>query len=81
MNLGNVHLAQLNYDKAVESYLMVQSLQPASELAHYNLGVAYFRQGELEKAAQEWTSALEIRPDFPETRESLDVVQKGMIKP
>ncbi len=78
VNLGNIHLARLHYGEAIESYLLVQELRPDSEPAHYNLGVGYFRQGELAKASKEWTRALQLKPDFPETRKSLDVVQNRM---
>jgi tetratricopeptide (TPR) repeat protein len=81
MNLGNVYLAQQNYEQAIESYRLVQGLQPASELAHYNLGVAYFQQGELDKAAEEWTRTLKLKPDFPEARNALDVVQNMLKQP
>ena len=36
---------------------------------------------ELAKASKEWTRALELKPDFPEARKSLDIVQNRMKQP
>ena len=47
-------------------------------MAYYNLGAAYFNQGDLERAETEWVRALELNPDFTEARSSLDVVRSRM---
>ena len=56
---------------AVESYRRAQTLRPDFATVYYNLGVAYFSQGQWEKASREWSRALEWRPDFPEARRGL----------
>jgi hypothetical protein len=43
VNLGNIHLARLHYDKAVESYLLVQELKPDFPEARKSLDVVQNR--------------------------------------
>jgi tetratricopeptide (TPR) repeat protein len=45
--------------------------EPASVLAHFNLGVALKDTGDLEAARREWEAALAIRPDDPGTHAQL----------
>ena len=52
------------------------------DLAAMNItGLASVQQGRLDKAAEEWTCTLELKPDFPVARNALDVVQNRLKQP
>ena len=44
LKLGNAYEAQEKYDDAIREYRRVLSMDPTSAIAHYNLGIAYFRK-------------------------------------
>jgi Flp pilus assembly protein TadD len=78
MNMGNTLLKQAKYEEAFESYRQVQKLRPDFALTHYNLGVAYAKRGQREKAEKEFVRALELNPDFSEAQKTLDAVRNEM---
>jgi len=43
-------------------------------VAHYNLGIVYFKQGRYDEAINEFTIALKLKPDFKEAYRNLEVV-------
>ena len=40
--------------------------------AHFNLGIALARQGQVDAAIAQFTNALQIKPDFAEARQALE---------
>lgn len=52
------------WEKAVE-------VTPNSPSVHYNLGYAYYKKGQIEKAVQEYKRALEINPDYAAAHNNL----------
>jgi tetratricopeptide (TPR) repeat protein len=64
-NLGNIYFFKNNYLKAVDEYEMAISCAPLFERAFYNLGIAYFKLGDLTKAIKNLGRAVEIakKPD------------------
>ena len=78
INLANVRLKQGRFEEAIESYHEAQMLRPDYEMTHYDLGVAYFQQGHWAKAAGEWRRTLQLKPNFPEARQSLEAVRDKM---
>jgi tetratricopeptide (TPR) repeat protein len=55
-----------NTDGAIQQYAKVVELKPDSAQAHVNLGVAYKRQGALDKAIESYDQALAQRADHVE---------------
>jgi tetratricopeptide (TPR) repeat protein len=53
-------------------------VSPASPNAHNNLGDVYSRQGELEKAAEEFRQAIKIDPGYAEAHHNLAVTYRLM---
>jgi len=50
-------------------------LMPHNILLLYDLGVAYFRKGEQDRARQAWQKCLKIEPDNQQVREALDMLR------
>lgn len=77
-NAANAYYKAQNYDKAIELYKDVKfddDRETADNLS--NLGNAYAKKGELEKAAENYEKSLELRED-KETRENLKEVKKAL---
>ena len=55
---GNRLYRQKQYDEAMKKYTEAQIQAPDSPQLHYNLGNVFFRQGEVEKAREEYRRAL-----------------------
>ncbi|MFQ5682543.1 MAG: tetratricopeptide repeat protein [Candidatus Binatia bacterium] len=55
-----------DYPSAVEEYSRVVQLRPDSPEAHNNLGVAFKKNGELEKAINSFNRAVKLRTDYGE---------------
>ena len=73
-------------DSDINNTDMQNQLEYESSMAHYNLGNAYFRQNNLEKAAYHWNKALEINPYMPKVLNNLawlktDIKNKSFYSP
>lgn len=55
-----------DYPAAIEEYVKVVELKPDAAEAFNNLGVAYKKNGDLEKAVESFNRALELRADYSE---------------
>ncbi|HTM07616.1 MAG TPA: tetratricopeptide repeat protein [Verrucomicrobiae bacterium] len=60
-----------DYAAAAADYAKVVELKPDLAEAHNNLGVAYKKAGELDKAAASFNHAVELRPGYSEARSNL----------
>ena len=58
-------------DQAIESLQTAIKSDPDSGIAHFNLGVAFDQQGNLQRAQGEWQQAARLRPDWPDPQRSL----------
>ena len=74
INYANVCLRLGRFEEAIDNYREAQRIEPDSERIHYNLGVAYYQQMKWGEAANEWRRTLELNPNFPQARQSLDKV-------
>jgi tetratricopeptide (TPR) repeat protein len=63
------------FEEAISNYLKAISIDPNDEVLYYNLGRAYYEQGNYGKAIDELKSALAIRSDFKEAQEFLSKIQ------
>ena len=65
-------LAERRYADAVESLTRAIGIDPGLANAYNGLGVAYARQGQMDRAIVEWRKALELRPDLTDARDNLE---------
>ena len=72
-NLGNIHSMTGRIDLAIEDYRRSLAIKPAAE-THFNLGTAYLQKGNLAGAAEQFASAIKLRPVDPVAHASLGVV-------
>ena len=63
------------FEEAISNYRKAISIDPNDEILYYNLGRAYFEQGDREKAADQLKSALTIKPDFSDAQEFLSKIR------
>lgn len=80
-NLGNVYLDQGRYDEAIKLYEQVLNdmLYPTPYIAQSNLGWAYFKKGDSEKALENIKAAVTLNPGFCRGYQNLGFIyeQKG----
>jgi tetratricopeptide (TPR) repeat protein len=58
-------------DEAIASFEKALQLDPSLSSVHYNLGAAYERKDNLEKAREHFQAAIKLKPDFGEAYLSL----------
>ncbi len=63
--LGRLYLQNRNYSDAVETYEFLTKLDPTHDSFFSNLGLAYYSQGEYEKAKVAYERALNINNKIP----------------
>lgn len=65
-NLGNVYLDQGQYDAAIKIYEQVLNdmLYPTPFIAQGNMGWAYYKKGDTEKALENIKAAVTLNPNF-----------------
>ena len=75
---ANAQYAEGNYAEAEESYRQVLVEQPSAEV-YYNLGNAYFKQGELSQSILAYERALRLRPLYKDAQYNLKFAQSRIV--
>lgn len=70
--------ANSNYQQAAEIYTQLLEYQNSPEL-YYNLGNAYFKQGELGKSILAYERALRLQPHFKDAQYNLQFAQNMIV--
>ncbi len=66
-----IQIRQGHYTDAIPTLQTLTTNDPANSLAHYYLGAAFERSGDLEGAQREWQQAVRIRPEMVEAQHGL----------
>lgn len=75
---ANTQYADGNYTEAAMQYELIIAQQPSAE-AYYNLGNAYFKQGELAQAILAYERALRIEPSYKDAKHNLLFAQSRIV--
>ena len=75
---ANLHRIRGNYKEAVDSCLGILRRYPNNGTSHTLLGDIYAENGELEKSAQWYEMALDLRPESEHDSRKLEAVQRRM---
>lgn len=75
---ANAQYAEGNYAEAAEQYEQILAEQPSAEV-YYNLGNAYFKQGELAQSILAYERALRLKPSMKDAKHNLEFAQSRII--
>lgn len=75
---ANEQYAEGNYAQATQMYQQLISEQPSAEV-YYNLGNAYYRQGELAQSILAYERALRLRPTYKDAKYNLAFAQSRIV--
>ncbi|MBI3753364.1 MAG: hypothetical protein HY266_04865 [Deltaproteobacteria bacterium] len=70
-NIAVAYLMLAKYDEAERELLMGIRLMPNNPVLHANLGFVYLKKGMWNRAGDEFTTALILRPDYQMARDNL----------
>ncbi len=75
-NLGNLHLRREEPHEAARWYSLAIKLQKNNPYAHYHLGLALMRAGDLDGSVKSFERAIALKHDYPEPRNMLAQVHR-----
>ncbi|MFC1692063.1 tetratricopeptide repeat protein [Candidatus Latescibacterota bacterium] len=81
-NLGKYYMNRGIFNKAINEFQLVLSINPEDNWAYTNLGSIYLLQRKLDEAVQQFKKALSIRPDYDIAHYNLGstLIQQGKIE-
>ena len=68
---GQIQIEQGKFSEAIQTLQSVISREPAMPIAHYHLGAAFSKMGDLEHAAAEWREAIKSNPEMIDAHRAL----------
>ncbi len=66
------------YDLAIENYNKALSIDQDDEALHYNIGRAYYEDGQSDKAIESLQKAMSLAPDFKEAKLLYDAINRKL---
>lgn len=72
MNLARAYLKKGLLLPSFLEYEKVLTLDPNNPSAHNDLGIIYIQQGKLRQAADEFETAIRLKPDYLEAKYNLE---------
>ena len=75
---ANAQYAEGNYAEAATQYEQILAEQPSAEV-YYNLGNAYFKQGELAQSILAYERALRLKPFYKDAKHNLQFAQSQIV--
>ena len=75
---ANAQYAEGNYVEAAVQYEQILAEQPSAEV-YYNLGNAYFKQGELAQSILAYERALRLKPSYKDAKHNLQFAQSRIV--
>ncbi len=78
-DLANRYYAEQAYEKAITTYQQILDQGFYHAALFYNLGNAYYKQGELGRAVLNYEKSLLLWPTDPEIRENLAFLRERLI--
>ena len=61
---GNVHLANRNYDRAIDDFSEAIRRDPKYTIGFSNRGIAYQRKGQIDRAIEDYDEAIRLDPKY-----------------
>lgn len=61
-------------DLAIQHWTEALKLKADWPEVHNNIGVAYYKKGDIDKAVEHWKKALRLKPDWTDVRDNLDKI-------
>ena len=80
INDGQKYVQKGNFNKAYSAYEAIFKKYPYYSQAYYFMGVAKYKQKDLEGAALSFENALKIYPDYQKAKKALNNVKKRLKK-
>ena len=72
--LGKAHINREEYDEAIKELELAAQANPKLPFVHFNLGIAYFKKQDLERAKEEFLKDAAIEPDVAYNYDQLGLV-------
>jgi tetratricopeptide (TPR) repeat protein len=79
LQTANAFYAKGDFEAAAQQYEMISQIQGESPELYYNLGNAYYRNGQLGKAILNYNRALLIAPHYDDARFNLRIAQQKVV--
>ena len=80
MQDGQKYIQQSNFDEAFQEYESITTISPYFSNAYYYMGIAKYKQRDVQAAALFFEKALKIYPDYQKAKKALKNVKKRLPK-
>lgn len=78
LRLGNAYLNANRDNEALNAFETARSLDPGSEIPHYNIGVTHLLNRDFRRAASAFQKAIKLAPAFAEAKYNLGASYEGL---
>jgi tetratricopeptide (TPR) repeat protein len=63
------------FTSAIAQFEEALETMPNNSTIHYHLGMACYKKGDRERAAEELRKAIDLNPDFPESKKAKEIIE------